>query len=177
MIKICTKCGEFKAYFDFHTCKRAKGGLRSHCKICAAKSHKEYQLTPEGKAAQNKAYNKYRSTIKGKATLAKHHNRNRSTIKGYLCSRYHRLYYRCNNPKCNVYNYYGGRGIKCLFKNGEAFIDYVINVCGLDTLDKIKSKDIHRIDNDGNYEPGNLEFLLPQEHKAKHRELRKAVCL
>lgn len=80
---------------------------------------------------------------------------------------------RCFNKKVQGYKNYGGRGITMCdeWKNdAKAFIDYISNLehCGRVgyTLD--------RIDNNGNYEPGNVRFASKttqsrnqQRHKGK----------
>lgn len=62
---------------------------------------------------------------------------------------------RCNNPNNKRYNRYGGRGIKVckewLGTNGfQNFYTYI--------GDKPFSKTLDRINNDGDYEPGNVRW-------------------
>lgn len=76
---------------------------------------------------------------------------------------------RCYNPNVCNYKYYGGRGIKMTdewINNAPAFIEYVRSLPkygepGL-TLD--------RINNNGNYEPGNLRWAT---HKEQMNNTRK----
>jgi hypothetical protein len=70
---------------------------------------------------------------------------------------------RCNNPATHNYNRYGGRGIKCLFKTREEFIDYVIKELQIDP----RNLTIDRIDNDKHYEPGNIQFITLRENSLK----------
>lgn len=97
------------------------------------------------------------------------YNRNyRKTIKGYLVTVFHHLKMRCGDLTYHAYHRYGGRGIKCLFRSSIEFVDYVINELKIDP----RELEIHRIDNNGHYKLGNIEFLTPKEHGLKHRKVR-----
>ena len=87
-----------------------------------------------------------------------------ATIRGVLQKRYHNIMRRCNDPRCKSYNRYGGRGIECRFNSFEAFVDYVDFTLMVDP----RGLHIHRMDNDGHYERGNIEFLTPKEHRIRH---------
>lgn len=77
---------------------------------------------------------------------------------------------RCYNPKSNNYRAYGARGIRMCdewLNNSKAFANWCLNngyQIGLE---------IDRIDNDGNYEPSNCQFLTKRENILK--EARKLV--
>ena len=89
--------------------------------------------------------------------------------------RNHRLYHtwwhmvaRCNNPTEIHFEYYGGRGIKVhpgWVDNPGNFIDYVM------TLPHAQdpNRSIDRIDNDGNYEPGNIRWATREMQMANSR--------
>ncbi len=72
---------------------------------------------------------------------------------------------RCNNPNDVSYKYYGGRGIQCLFESCSEFTNYVINELQVDP----RGLQIHRINNNGNYEPGNIKFLTANIHYWEHK--------
>lgn len=73
---------------------------------------------------------------------------------------------RCRDPKSNSYNRYGGRGIKVcdrwlIFKN---FLE--------DMGERPVGLQIDRINNNGNYEPGNCRWVTPKEN-SNNRETSK----
>lgn len=75
-----------------------------------------------------------------------------------LISRIRGAINRCINPKCDVYNNYGGRGITVCREWREdraAFLVYVQTLLGWDN----PKLDFDRIDNDRGYEPGNVRFV------------------
>ena len=76
----------------------------------------------------------------------------------------HRLQYakrRCDSPSCEGYKTYGARGIKFKFKSVRESVLWVAenlphpNYAGVE---------IDRIDNDGHYEPGNLQLSTRREN-------------
>lgn len=61
---------------------------------------------------------------------------------------------RCTNPNTPNFDLYGGRGIKFLFKSVEEWYEHL--------GPRPSSKhSVNRIDNDGHYEPGNVEWATP----------------
>jgi hypothetical protein len=74
---------------------------------------------------------------------------------------------RCRNPKKDSYRYYGGRGIRVApeWVGREGFTRFWAHIGstyqpGL-TLD--------RIDNDGDYKPGNVKWSTPREQALNRR--------
>lgn len=68
---------------------------------------------------------------------------------------------RCTNPNYSRFKDWGGRGIKVhppWLEFGN-FFTYIVSTIGLCP----PGKWIDRIDNDGNYEPGNVKWSTPKE--------------
>jgi len=86
------------------------------------------------------------------------HNFKHGLSHHHLYMTYYNILKRIDNPLDKDYKYYGGRGIK-LFKdwrnNPKAFIKYCETLSGWNNPDLT----LDRINNNGNYEPGNLRFV------------------
>lgn len=76
---------------------------------------------------------------------------------------------RCDNPNCTSYKNYGGRGIKFLFPDIVRASDWVIENIGFPPTPK---HSLDRIDNDGNYEPGNLRWATRKEQADNRRAFK-----
>lgn len=96
-----------------------------------------------------------------------------SIIHGYSGSHYlyvlwNNLKIRCSNEKIRDYKYYGGRGIT-VYKKWCDFIifkDYVLENIGERPT---RNHSIDRINNDGNYEPGNLRWATKKTQSLNRR--------
>lgn len=95
----------------------------------------------------------------------KHGKRNNNKL--YSCWKDARK--RCNNPNCKAYARYGGRGIKMLF---DDFVEYESHLLELypDLYTLLNAGyQIDRIDNNGNYEKGNLRLVTSKKNNNNRR--------
>jgi hypothetical protein len=80
---------------------------------------------------------------------------------------------RCFNSNHPNYKHYGGRGITMCAEwvsDFSAFLEHI----GLAPL--VHRISIDRIDNDGNYEPGNVRWATPYQQVMNRRNTRKETA-
>jgi hypothetical protein len=73
---------------------------------------------------------------------------------------------RCGNPGCSNYKNYGGRGIN-ICKRWEKFENFIA-----DMGEKPNGLSLERINNNGNYEPGNCRWATDKEQRRNKRKNR-----
>lgn len=75
---------------------------------------------------------------------------------------------RCENPKYDVYNYYGGRGIKVCKRWRKSFLSFIQDMGRRPS----ENHSIDRKDNNGDYEPGNCHWATKVEQSNNRRSNR-----
>ena len=82
---------------------------------------------------------------------------------------------RCFNPKYKRYADYGGRGItvcerwRIIKRGDDGFKNFLA-----DMGERPDGKTLDRVNNDGNYEPGNCRWATAAEQRSNQRERRYA---
>ena len=97
-----------------------------------------------------------------------HWNKKHGLYKHPLYNCWSSIKQRCYNPLASSYKSYGARGInmyKPWLDNPEAFINYVLKNIG----PRPKNKTIDRINNNSNYEPGNIRWATDEEQAQNKR--------
>jgi len=79
---------------------------------------------------------------------------------------WHGMKQRCENPNSEVFKDYGGRGVKVCVKWSE-FENFL-----KDMGECPKGLEIDRINNDGNYEPGNCRWTTKKQNQSNKRNTR-----
>jgi hypothetical protein len=74
---------------------------------------------------------------------------------------------RCNNQRAHNYSYYGGRGISVCDRWQHSFENFYA-----DMGPRPEGRFLERIDNDGNYEPGNCKWATKSE-QMRNRGFRR----
>lgn len=81
-----------------------------------------------------------------------------------LKNRWNNILRRTTNPNDDNYKNYGGRGIKCLFRDFIEFYDLYY-----EELKKDTSLTFDRIDVNGNYEPNNIRLISHKQQQSNKR--------
>lgn len=79
---------------------------------------------------------------------------------------------RCNSPKDAKFKDYGGRGIKVCQEWQDSFEAFRNFVSKLPHFGEA-GYSLDRINNDGNYEPGNVRWATPKEQRNNQRRVMK----
>lgn len=83
----------------------------------------------------------------------------KSEYKNAIVRRFKNIQNRCNNPKCAEYKYYGGRGIKCNYKDVvDFYYDVIDKLIEHSKIYGLKNSTFDRINANGNYEKGNIRI-------------------
>lgn len=138
--------------------KRAHNGCRWLCQ-CDCGTRKEMDGTGlrEGKSRSCGCLQKYLLTRHGMSRTKEYY-----VWQGILR--------RCNDPESDNYINYGGRGIKVCdrWQGKRGFIRFIFDVGGK----PFDGASLDRIDNDGNYAPGNVRWA-DAKTQANNRRPRK----
>ena len=86
---------------------------------------------------------------------------------------------RCNRPSHEFYSYYGGRGIAVCDRWNDSYENFLADLGRRPG----RGYSLERIDNNGNYEPGNVRWATQAEQQRNNRKTRyltyngKTQCL
>lgn len=78
---------------------------------------------------------------------------------------------RCEDPRAVGYRYYGGRGIKVCerWHDFDAYYEDIERLIG----PRPDGMSMDRIDNDGDYEPGNVRWATASEQQLNSRNAKR----
>ena len=76
---------------------------------------------------------------------------------------------RCHDPRTIYYERYGGRGIKMCAEWQASFDSFLLFIGPCPS----RNHSLDRIDNDGNYEPGNVRWATLEEQRRNRSDNRR----
>lgn len=145
-MKRCSRCKEKKELSLFVKDKSSSDGVARVCKKC------KMDFYFENKDSINKKRKEYRDT--NKKAISERRKNYRKTKRGKLMLTLTHINQRCNNKNSDRYHRYGGRGITSSLTYDD--LDYLWE---RDNAKDMKQPSIDRIDNNGNYELSNCQFI------------------
>jgi hypothetical protein len=146
-MKTCTVCRLEKPDGEFYKDATKPLGVSRLCKPCTLAERA-----------------RYRSANRERLKLQARADRRRTPERG--C--WQAMIDRCHDPKSTYFAHYGGRGIRVCNRWRESFALFQADMGPRPS--PIHSLD--RIDNDGNYEPGNVRWATPREQGRNKRNNR-----
>ena len=173
-MKACTKCTSLKGLIEFGKSSRAKDGLSSWCKKCTREASKvrnkeRYERDPLFRKRLN-TDRKERYTFDPPYVEAISKAVERHLLKNPMLPTWKAMINRCYNLDRNNYKNYGGRGIAVCedWRDKGGYKKWYEYISKLPHFDE-KGYTQDRINNDGNYEPGNMRWATRKEQNINKR--------
>jgi len=191
--KHCARCGKRKPISQFGKRRDRPGQYVPYCRLCASLRQQERYWSnpayrarcialatvstqkrrrrPSVRAAEGKWARDYkRKLLRDPQQREKHRTRNRDWFRANPeFNAWRGILARCFNENHVAYKHYGGRGITVCRRWRDSFEDFLADIGSRPGSEY----SIHRIDNDGHYKPGNVEWAT----KSKQSTFRRGVRL
>jgi len=122
--------------------------------------NREYRI--KNRATINKCKREYYKNNKDEIKKKRREHYKEHIINNPWIGSFKAAKHRCNNPKNKSYKRYGGRGIQFKLTKKD-----IIHLWYRDNADMMDCATLDRIDNNGNYELSNCQFLERTENTRK----------
>lgn len=155
--------------------QKKKWYLKNKEKILA-KMRADYAVNPDFYKNKVKIHS-LNNVDKIKSGKQKEKNKNRTRYSLYW--RWRNMLLRCNNASNKDYHNYGGRGIKVMGKLNtfHDYMEYVLSLPKPDNFEYSSKFHVDRIDNNHNYEIGNLRWVSVKENLENSRNRKNNPIL
>lgn len=117
---------------------------------------------------------KYKIRNPEKARARKRREKEKNHVRYSLYWRWRNMRIRCTDPSHRDYENYGARGIRVIgaLNNFKDYKEYVLNLPKPEGFDYSAKFHLDRIDNNSNYEVGNLRWVTVKENLENSRNVK-----